>query len=76
MQECQHLGAEREHRHHDAGGLALLRDGGFATHVLAEAAFCVRLGALADDEARNATLAAIGQAFPPPQGWTRQGAVR
>ena len=25
------------------------------------------LGALADDEARNATLAAIGQAFPPPQ---------
>src|SRR5690348_12042252 len=33
------------------------------------------LGALADDEARNATLAAIGQAFPPPQGWTRQDAV-
>jgi len=32
------------------------------------------LGALADDEARNATLAAIGQAFPPP-GWTRQDAV-
>jgi cation-transporting P-type ATPase E len=30
------------------------------------------LGALADDEARNATLAAIGQAFPPPQGWARQ----
>ena len=26
------------------------------------------LGALADDEARNATLAAIGQAFPPPRG--------
>jgi len=33
------------------------------------------LGALADDENRNATLAAIGQAFPPPQGWTRQDAV-
>src|SRR6266481_1041152 len=33
------------------------------------------LGALADDQARNATLAAIGQAFPPPQGWVRQGAV-
>src|SRR5215831_12270561 len=33
------------------------------------------LGALADDEARNATLAAIGQAFPPPQGWTRQESV-
>src|SRR5215468_5843192 len=33
------------------------------------------LGALADDEARNATLAAIGQAFPPPPGWARQDAV-
>src|SRR5258708_35745231 len=33
------------------------------------------LGALADDHARNATLAAIGQAFPPPQGWARQDAV-
>jgi cation-transporting ATPase E len=33
------------------------------------------LGALADDQARNATLAAIGQAFPPPRGWTRQAAV-
>ncbi len=33
------------------------------------------LGALADDEARNATLAAIGQAFEPPQGWARQDAV-
>src|SRR5215468_4395205 len=31
--------------------------------------------ALADDEARNATLAAIGQAFPPPPGWVRQDAV-
>jgi cation-transporting P-type ATPase E len=39
--------------------------------VPAEAA----LGALADDEARNATLAAIGQAFPPPQGWPRQDTV-
>src|SRR5215831_9718249 len=33
------------------------------------------LGALADDQARNATLAAIGQAFPPPGGWARQAAV-
>jgi cation-transporting ATPase E len=33
------------------------------------------LGALADDETRNATLAAIGQAFPPPDGWVRQAAV-
>ena len=32
------------------------------------------LGALADDENRNATLAAIGQAFPPP-GWSREAAV-
>jgi cation-transporting ATPase E len=32
------------------------------------------LGALADEEAPNATLAAIGQAFPPP-GWTRQASV-
>src|SRR5215470_4217753 len=39
--------------------------------VPAEAA----LGALADDQARNATLAAIGQAFPPPQGWARQDSV-
>jgi cation-transporting P-type ATPase E len=33
------------------------------------------VGALADDQARNATLAAIGQAFPPPQGWARQDSV-
>ncbi len=33
------------------------------------------LGALADDQARNATLAAIGQSFPPPQRWERQDAV-
>src|SRR6266496_1957381 len=33
------------------------------------------LGALAGDQARNATLAAVGQAFPPPQGWVRQDAV-
>src|SRR5215813_3509374 len=33
------------------------------------------LGALADDENRNATLAAIGAAFPPPGGWARQAAV-
>jgi cation-transporting P-type ATPase E len=29
------------------------------------------LGALADDPNRNATLAAVGAAFPPPPGWTR-----
>ena len=35
------------------------------------------LGALADEENQNATLAAIGQAFPPPPpgGWARQEAV-
>jgi cation-transporting ATPase E len=33
------------------------------------------LGALAGDQARNATLAAIGQAFPPPPRWARQDAV-
>ncbi len=33
------------------------------------------LGALADDENANATLAAVGQVFPPPDGWERDGAV-
>ena len=33
------------------------------------------LGALADDQNRNATLAAIGQAFPPPGGWSRRASV-
>src|SRR6266536_2195784 len=33
------------------------------------------LGALAGDENRNATLAAIGQVFSPPGGWPRQAAV-
>ena len=33
------------------------------------------LGALAGDQAGNATLAAIGQAFPPPRGWVRQDVV-
>ena len=33
------------------------------------------LGALADEENPNATLAAIGQAFAPPPGWVRQMAV-
>ena len=33
------------------------------------------LGALADEENPNATLAAIGQVFPPPGGWARQAAV-
>jgi cation-transporting P-type ATPase E len=33
------------------------------------------LGALADDENRNATLGAIGAANPPPDGWSRTGAI-
>jgi len=33
------------------------------------------LGALAADENRNATLAAIGRAFPPIPGWVREDAV-
>jgi cation-transporting ATPase E len=33
------------------------------------------LGALAADEARNATLGAIGKAFPPPGGWERTASV-
>jgi cation-transporting ATPase E len=34
------------------------------------------LGALADDQDRNMTLAAIGQAFPPPaDGWARRATV-
>jgi cation-transporting P-type ATPase E len=33
------------------------------------------LGALADEENPNATLAAIGQACPPPDGWTREAVV-
>jgi cation-transporting ATPase E len=33
------------------------------------------LGALADDDNRNATLDAIGRRFPAPQGWVRQETV-
>ena len=33
------------------------------------------LGALAGEENQNATLAAIGQVFPPPREWARQSAV-
>jgi cation-transporting ATPase E len=33
------------------------------------------LGAFADDVNQNATLAAIGQVFPPPPGWVRQAEV-
>jgi cation-transporting ATPase E len=33
------------------------------------------LGALADDPNRNATLAAVGAAFRPPDGWTRTAAT-
>jgi cation-transporting P-type ATPase E len=47
---------------------SLIRLGGQAP--VAEA-----LGALAADEARNATLSAIGQAFPPPGGWQRTASV-
>jgi cation-transporting ATPase E len=38
-------------------------------------AVAAALGALADDENRNATLQAIGDAFSVPDGWTRTGAV-
>jgi cation-transporting P-type ATPase E len=47
---------------------SLIRLGGQAP--VAEA-----LGALAAEEARNATLGAIGQAFPPPGGWERTASV-
>jgi cation-transporting P-type ATPase E len=33
------------------------------------------LGALADDENRNTTLAAVAQAFPATDGWVRNGSV-
>ena len=33
------------------------------------------LGALADDENRNSTLAAVSEAFPPSDGWARTGSV-
>ncbi len=33
------------------------------------------LGALADDENRNATLRALGEEFPAPEGWVRTGAT-
>ena len=33
------------------------------------------LGALADDENRNTTLAAVAQAFPSADGWVRSGSV-
>jgi cation-transporting ATPase E len=33
------------------------------------------LGALADEKGPNPTLAAIGRAFPPPEGWARRVAV-
>jgi len=38
-------------------------------------AVAAALGALADDENANATLQAVGAAFPPPAGWVRDGAV-
>ncbi len=55
-----------------AGDLVDLRAGDrLEDQAPAEAA----LGALADDENRNTTLAAIGQVFPPPGGWPRQATV-
>lgn len=33
------------------------------------------LGALADDENRNSTLAAVADQFPPPSGWRRTASV-
>lgn len=59
------LGADGQHE--DARGTGT-RDGDEAT---ARAA----LGALADDENANATLAAVGAACPPPDGWERLGVV-
>jgi cation-transporting P-type ATPase E len=53
------------------GTIAFDRLVGLDGQAPAEAA----LGALADDENRNATLAAIGQAFGPQDGWPRQAAV-
>jgi len=41
----------------------------------AQAPVAEALGALATDETRNATLSAIGQAFPPPDGWERTASV-
>jgi len=41
----------------------------------AQAPMAEALGALATDETRNATLSAIGQAFPPPDGWERTASV-
>jgi cation-transporting P-type ATPase E len=40
-----------------------------------QAPVAAALGALAADETRNATLGAIGQAFPPPGGWERTASV-
>ena len=39
------------------------------------AAVAASLGALADDENRNATLTAVAEHFPPPAGWTRVASV-
>lgn len=40
-----------------------------------DAPVAAALGALAADKHPNATLAAIGQAFPAPSGWDRAGSV-
>ena len=37
--------------------------------------FAAALGAIAADEAANATLLAVREAYPAPDGWSRVGAV-
>jgi len=44
-------------------------------HEIGEPMARAALGALADDENANATLAAVGAAFPAPDGWERRRVV-
>ncbi len=44
-------------------------------HIDTDAPAEAALGALADDENRNATLTAIAAAYPAPSGWERSGAI-
>ncbi|HSC63694.1 MAG TPA: zinc-dependent alcohol dehydrogenase family protein [Caldimonas sp.] len=57
---CDYCRARRENLCDAPKFTGYTRDGGFATHVLAEAAFCVRLGALADDPVHSAPLLCAG----------------